>query len=293
VVHDVAAVTAELADRFGPLTAPMIKPYSLSLRTIDNKLLIKVYRGIDPTARQQRELDAVAIAPTLGVSVPEVLDHGHVSDVSWTAFEILAAAAGTATPDSSFLAQVGPVMAALHRSAPGGAGPGWISDNSVGLTNREHLIRQLSVRAQSAPWWAAIAEGLRALDDEPAVYLHGDLKPEHLLTSTGGVWVVDWEASARGAAACDHADAIFHLLRDLIYTDQSTVDTAPVAASPVGLAPALAWRLTIWADRRRPADLDHLPHDVLATMAAGMEIPAAVEATAAVIRRMRRAGTPR
>jgi hypothetical protein len=47
----------------------------VALRTTDNRILIKVYRGITPAARQEREFDALRIAPTLGVMVPKVLGH--------------------------------------------------------------------------------------------------------------------------------------------------------------------------------------------------------------------------
>ena len=292
MADDLFHVTTELADRFGPLTAPTVKPYSASLRTADQKQIIKVYRGIEPLARQQREIEALHVAPTLGIAVPRILDHGDAGAQAWTAFEVVPGCPGKATDDRHW-SRVRPVMAALHRFASAdGAGPGWTVRSAGGLSNSAHLIRQVSARVQAALWWPRLAEQLRELDDQPTVYLHGDLKPDHLISANSGTWIVDWEACARGPAACDHADAIFHQLRDLIYSGRPVDTLTAPTVGPPGLPIVLAWRLVLWADRRRPEDLGHLPADGLTELT--QEPPAAaIRIAARIIFEMRHRGTPR
>jgi len=199
--------------------------------------------------------------------------------------------AGGAAP---FLAQAATVMTALHRHvATAGAGEGWTATPGVFRSNSTHLSGQLSPRVQTMPWWQAVAETLRSLDDQPSVYLHGDLKPEHILTSHGVSHVVDWEACGRGPAACDHADTLFHLLRDQIYAGDDLYPVPRMETATPGLAPVLAWRLIQWADRRREDDLARLPGDTIVGLAGADDGAAALSVTAAIIADMRGSGTPR
>src|SRR5690606_20908315 len=95
-----------------------------------------------------------------------------------------------------------------------------------------------------------LAEVLQHLESHPVVYLHGDLKPEHLLVDVRQLSVVDWEASARGPAVIDYADVVFHLVRDLLYAGLNA-DRLPIdlmTRLPFS-GPVLAWRLLLWLER--------------------------------------------
>jgi aminoglycoside phosphotransferase (APT) family kinase protein len=291
-VDDVAELEARLRTRLGPLKPPTLKPFSMSFRTTDDQMLVKVYRGVEPNLRQRRELDALRIAPTFGLAVPRVLDHGQVGGHTWTAFEIVPGR--PADCDAAFLPQATAVMSTLHHHvAMSGAGSGWATTAGSALSNSGHLAAQLSVKAREMPWWSPIFEALRAIDGLPSVHLHGDLKPEHILLSPSGPTVVDWEASGRGPAACDYADAVFHVTRDLLYAGERMEPLPLPAELPAGLASVLAWRLVIWADRRRDEDLAHLPSGALIDLAAQEQPEIAARNAAVIIDQMRRAGTPR
>ncbi|MEK8144254.1 phosphotransferase [Streptomyces sp. M10(2022)] len=147
-------------------------------------------------------------------------------------------------------------------------------------------------RCRRRPWWAALGRALQSSDAQPVVRLHGDLKPEHLLVDGADLHVVDWEASARGPAAVDYTDVIFHLVRDLLYGD------VPPGHVPVDLlttmpfsGPVLAWRLLLWLDRRRPRDIDLVStHDVCRL--AGEEQAAGYRSLARSVALLRAAGVP-
>ena len=126
------------------------------------------------------------------------------------------------------------------------------------------------------------------------MYLYGDLKPEHLLIDDDQLHMVDWEVSGRGPAAADHADATFHILRDLIYM------AVPLYRLPIGIisqiAPhggTLAWRLALWLDRRRPGDLHLIRAHDLHQLAAHGDPAAACKQSARLIALLRTEGVPR
>lgn len=292
---DAESTTIEqLQTRFGPLYPPAVKPFSLTFRTIDQTVIIKVYRDITPVMRQQRECDALRIAPTLGLKVPRVLDTGHIDAQPWTAFELVPGDAGNLNNSGrQFLAQAASVMTTLHHHVNAtGAGAGWTGVADPRRSNSEHLMSQLSPRASTMPWWPTISEKINELDQQSTVYLHGDLKAEHILTTSAGLCVVDWEACARGPAVSDHADTYFHLARDLIYGG-NTRTAIEATHLPTGLRAALAWRLVLWADRRRDQDLANLPAALLCDLATGRDPQTTLRDAAAIIEHMHRLGTPR
>jgi hypothetical protein len=289
-------VSTYLTARFGPLNMSAVKPFSVSHRTADNQTIIKIYRVIDPVGRQQREVEALTVAPTLGLAVPTVLDHGRIDDLAWAAFAVVPGTPGDlAERGASFLAQARDVMAALHRhECHGVPGPGWSSGEAAPGATSTHLTAQLSARAATMPWWPTLADHLRQLDEQPLVRLHGDLKPEHLIVGPEDIYVVDWEACARGPAACEYADVIFHLARDLVYAgDRPRLPLDILAEFPPGLPVALAWRLVQWADRRRPDDLALLPATLLLQLTQERDEARAATLVAAIVTRMRALGTPR
>lgn len=83
---------------------------------------------------------------------------------------------------------------------------------------------------------------------------------------------MDWEASARGPAALDHADIAFRVIQDLTYAgiSPSSIETASQELSPY-VAAALAWRVALWLDRRHAtaaSALDALLHLMLGQLTA-------------------------
>lgn len=93
---------------------------------------------------------------------------------------------------------------------------------------------------------------------------HEDIQPEHLVVEEKTVHIIGWKASAQGSVACDRADIMFHLARDLVYTD---VDPQRLPADVIGRVPVsgavLAWRAVQWLDGRRPCDIETLSPDDL------------------------------
>lgn len=207
--------------RYGPFGRATVKPYSRTQRATDGGSLLKVYVGVDPEGRRRREAATIRRAAHLGLSVPEVLATGRCDAGSWSVFRVLPGSPCSVGTDQSVEEYLGHVLgltARLHRSSPGLApGSGWTNDERCPALHHHFLLDQLSRRCRPRSWWAALAEALQQLESHPIVYLHGDLKPEHLLVDDHQLSVVDWEASARGPAVVDYADVVFHLVRDLLY----------------------------------------------------------------------------
>jgi hypothetical protein len=243
--------------RFGPLRLRHEKPYSRSYSNRSGSIFLKEYRGIDPSARQERESLAVKRAKEFGVSAPAVLVRGVTRTGRWTAFHHVRGVPGTIEDRDgmlSFVTQVLELGRRIHVPSPRGtSGAGWEIRARERHGHRTFLLDQFSRRARSQPWWHELDEALGGLHLGPAVYLHGDLKAEHFLQEEGRFSVVDWEACARGPASYDHADALFHLLRDTVYRGSNaySVPCALAARLPVP-GPVLALRLLLWLDRRPP-----------------------------------------
>jgi hypothetical protein len=246
---------AELERRFGPLELTRAKPFSVQFRDRGSNRLIKIYRGIDPRARQVRELYALLTAPQFGCWVPQVLDHGQHGNITWTAIGVVS---GTPLsldgPDdvAIFLHAADSLLAPLHAAETlEKAGSGWQGLQSP--TTSAFLASQISPRMRSLSAWPRLGTQLRDLDTLPIVLLHGDVKPEHVLTGPGHAMLVDWEASSRGPAVLDQSDATFHVLRDLAYANRLSSAATTLLPRTRHHTVALAWRLILWLDRRHSA----------------------------------------
>ncbi|MEU3311565.1 aminoglycoside phosphotransferase family protein [Streptomyces sp. NPDC006662] len=252
----------------GPFGPETLKPYSRTRFTTDGSALLKVYVGIDPEGRRQREVATIERAALRGIPVPAVLATGNSAAGSWTAFRAVAGtpcSVRTRKATGNYIAHVVAVSGRLHRPVAGATpGPGWEARRTGAGSSRQFLLDQFSPRCRWLPWWAALSEALQPIDSHPIVHLHGDLKPEHLLVDGEHLSVVDWEASACGPAILDYTDVVFHLVRDLLY------EGVPPGRIPVDLVtrlpfngPVLAWRLLLWLDRRRTQDIDLVTtHDI-------------------------------
>ncbi|MDQ0750187.1 hypothetical protein QF034_004418 [Streptomyces africanus] len=293
---DVTVREAEL--QYGPFGRATVKPYSRTQWAADGSSLLKVYTGVDPEGRRHREVETVRRAAHWGLSVPEVLATGKCDAGSWSVFRTLPGVPCDVRTDRAIKEYIGHVLDLayrLHRSSPGLApGPGWTDDRGSHALQHHFLLAQLSPRCRHRPWWAALADALHPLESQPVVYLHGDLKPEHLLIDEHQLSVVDWEASARGPAVVDHTDAAFHLVRDLLYAGvkPGRVPIALITRLPFS-GPVLAWRLLLWLDRRRPQDIDLIVTRDILRLAAEDHASAGYASLVRAISALRAAGVPR
>ncbi|NJP43249.1 phosphotransferase [Actinacidiphila epipremni] len=256
-----ATVGEALSHRFGPLIPLHDKPLSAMWRAYGDKAVLKVYRGIAPAERRNREAQALGLARGWGLPAPAVRDSGDEDGCCWLLLDAVGTAGSTAPPDDpvgAFVQRTLTLTEALQqRPAPINPGPGWLPSGSSFPTNSHALLAQLSARCAQRPWWHRLSNALTSLNGEPIAYLHGDIKPEHFVDDGSAVHVVDWEAAARGPAVSDTADAAFHLIRDLIYGNRSVLPLDGIGLLPVN-GPIAAWRLVLWLDRRRPDDLSLL-----------------------------------
>lgn len=295
----VEATGSGIERRYGPFGPATVKPYSRTLRSLDGGSLLKTYVGIDPRGRRRREAEALVIAADSGFSVPAVLATGDYEDRSWTLFRVFPGnpcTIGTQAGIQHYLAHILAVADGLHRPADGlRPGLGWtVSEQDVPVTQQQFLLEQLTARCRQKPWWTELEDALEPINASPTVYLHGDLKPDHLLVDGERLHIVDWEASCRGPAAGDFADVAFHLVRDLIYAAVSPSDlpTSLIADMPLH-GPVLAWRLIRWLDRRRPTDIDLLPADDVCRLATEDRPTRICGHLARTVASLRRAGVPR
>ncbi|WP_411145854.1 phosphotransferase family protein [Streptomyces sp. x-80] len=288
----------EIELRHGPFGRATIRPYSKTWRAVDNSSLLKVYTGIDPEGRRKREAETIQRAARWGLSVPPLLATGSSEVGSWTVFRMLPGVPCGMRSGRAIEEYIGHVLGLtrrLHRPTAGlTPGTGWTGGRSRPVLQHHFLLDQLSPRCRLRPWWAALSEALQLLDSQPVVHLHGNLKPEHLLVDNGKLHVVDWEASARGPAVVDYTDVAFHLVRDLLY------EGVPPGRVPVGLmarlpfsGPALAWRLLLWLDRRRPQDIDLITVREIRDLTAEEQASAACASLTRAVSLLRSTGVPR
>lgn len=277
----------------------VVKPNSITRWALDGSSLLKVYRTITPHERRRREVQALEIAAGWGLAVPSVLATGEHRDRPWA---VLGAVPGkpcsirTTGGVQEFVRHVITAAGQLHHGVadmPAGPGWRWHTGDALG-SNRGFLLAQLTGRCRELPWWHDLEDALEQYEEVPTVYLHGDLKPEHLLVDGSRLHLVDLEASGRGPAMSDHADAVFHALRDLIYT-AATPRRLPIGTvSQLGSPGAvLAWRLALWLDRRRSGDIHLIPARDLYQLAAEDDPAAACEQLAQHVSLLRTAGVPR
>lgn len=285
--------------QYGPFGLATAKSFSITRRSVDGRSLLKIYRGVEPLARRDREADALMLAAQWGLSVPAVLDIGELADTSWAVLGIVPGKRSSTTTASETDAYVHCALAlcaVLHQRVDGlTPGSGWQQCSGI-VTHRHSLLEQLSPRCRQQPWWKVLYAELAPLDEQPTVYLHGDIKPEHLLVDDETVHIVDWEASARGPAVCDHADIMFHLVRDLVYAegdvDSQRLPVDVLSQVPV-VGPVLAWRVVRWLDRRRLGDIEILSPDILHRLADTPTPTDAVRALGSFVTRCRDHGVPR
>ncbi|MER5849325.1 aminoglycoside phosphotransferase family protein [Streptomyces sp. NPDC002012] len=282
----------------GPFGPAALKPYSRTRFATDGSALLKIYLGIDPEGRRQREVATAQRAAQWGISVPAVLATGNDETGSWTAFRKVDGTPCSVSTYSAIEEYIGHVVAVsgrLHRPIDGATpGSGWEARRASAVSSAQFLLDQLSPGCRSLPWWTVLWEAIQPIDSHPVVRLHGDLKPDHLLVDGERLHVVDWEASACGPAVLDHTDVVFHLVRDLLYGG------VPLGRIPVDLltrlpfsGPALAWRLLLWLDRRRAQDIDLITvHDVY-RLAAEEQAASAYRSFAQTVALLRAAGVPR
>lgn len=275
-------------------------------RTRTNSAFIKLYLDHAPATRARREFSALQIAHDLDLAVPEALEVGEAERYAWTVVRVVPGS-GLGLRDGAdldlFLRHAIAWVAALQGAVPQvPTGPGWPSDERD-LWDEKLLVRQLSSRAQGMRWWPSLRSALSVVDAQPTVLLHGDVKPEHLIVSDQRAFLVDWETASLGPASLDYADMAFHALRDAVYgggdVRRSQLEQAArlLDAAPLrdvqGWSAALAWRVAIWADRRRPNDLNLLPGLHLRRIVESAGSLPTLHALYDVLSTMRRLGTPR
>ncbi|MGW1258428.1 aminoglycoside phosphotransferase family protein [Streptomyces sp. NPDC002513] len=294
-----ALETGTSVPRFAGYGPAAVKPNSITRWALDGSSLLKVYRTIAPYERRRRELHAVKIAAGWGLSVPSVVAAGEHGAHPWAVFGAVPGkpcSIRTTRAVQGFVRHVITETRQLHHGvADMRPGSGWRWHPGDTLTsNRGFLLDQLSSRCRQLSWWHDLEAALEPCDELPTVYLHGDLKPEHLLSDGDRLHIVDWEASGRGPAVSDQADAVFHAIRDLIYT-APTPRRLPIGIISQLGAPgvALAWRLALWLDRRRSGDIHLIPARDLYQLAAEDDPAAACEQLAGHVSRLRTAGVPR
>ncbi|WP_234432121.1 aminoglycoside phosphotransferase family protein [Streptomyces sp. NRRL S-378] len=288
----------DIEHHLGPFGPESVKPHSRTRRAMDGSALLKVYVEIDPEGRRRREADTVGRAVLRGVSAPAVLATGKGEAGSWTVFRMLPGMPCSISAHEAIEEYIGHVLdvsGRLHQPAVDFTpGFGWERRQAGPVSQHQFLLDQLTSRCRRRPWWAVLEGFLYPLDSQPVVYLHGDLKPEHLLVDGGLLHVVDWEASACGPAVVDYTDVVFHLVRDLLYAGvpPERVPVDLLTAMPFS-GPVLAWRLLLWLDRRRPHDIDLLSTHDVSRLAAEEQPTAAYRALARSVAVLRAAGVPR
>ncbi|MFI9585074.1 phosphotransferase [Streptomyces sp. NPDC052236] len=177
-----------IEQELGPFGPAALKPYSRTRFATDGSALLKVYVGIAPEGRRQREVATVERAALQGVSVPAVLATGNGEAGSWTPFRTVGGTPCLVSTHKAMEEYVGHVVAVsgrLHRPTAGATpGSGWGARRASPVSPRRFLLDQFSPRCRRLPWWAVLSEVLQPIDSHPVVHLHGDLKPEHLSSTT-------------------------------------------------------------------------------------------------------------
>lgn len=284
-----------LMQDYGAFTPLTINGYGATCQNVRGTVLFKAYLAIDSAGRRQREAHAVRQARHLGVSTPEVLSSGQAAGTHWTLFSVVPGDSrplGDHHDAARFLRMYARVLEHIHTQPAPAAGPGW---TGIGQSTARFVLSQLTPRWTRQTWARDLHSALRATEQQPCVLLHGDIQPRHFLHTSDQISVVDWETASRGPVGLDHADAVFHAVRDLAY--QGGLDPDPSAISAAldrvtGGIPFLAWRLVLWADRRRPEDLSLFPAHLLRRLLASRTADEAVATTRRIIATMRDAGTP-
>lgn len=240
----------DLERRFGELRATAPKPFSSHYWDRAGKILVKIYRGIEPSARQQREIEALTDAPGLGINVPMPLACGQHDGMAWTALTVVPGESITLRTDAdarAYARVVRSVTEPLRTWTASGAGSGWRGEPQ---RTSAFLEAQLSATLRRSAAWEPFEQSLRCLDGLPCVHLHGDLKPDHLILGDHGVYLVDWEACSRGPAVLDEVDVTFRVAREVVYAGLTVESPFEDMSGTEPHSAALSWRLALWLDRR-------------------------------------------
>ncbi|WP_170180448.1 aminoglycoside phosphotransferase family protein [Actinomadura pelletieri] len=276
-----------------------ISGYSATSRNAANTAIFKAYLTLDSRGRARREALALGRARDLGMMVPELMAFGAAGDTYWSLLSVMPGKSLAVRSEDGlleFFDTASRALAPLHAKPAPNARSCWAGP---GGSTTDLLLGQLTSRWAHHAWADDLRAALWTAERIPRVLLHGDVKPDHLIVSDDTVSVVDWEAAACGPITLDHADMIFHALRDLAFNDGVEPDPAGVAAAlgpwRVGdaITGLLTWRLVLWADRRRREDFARLPASLLRRLLDSRTIDDAVALTWQVINTMKDGGTPR
>lgn len=298
IPKDVSEVLRSLSPAYGSFGHTRVKPNSAAAVSDDGQFFLKIYRNIQPEVRQAREIEALNLAPKLGIRVPNVVGAGQHGALPWILLDFVRGEPGRANNSAEIASACNRARALMDRLRQqvgdrSTAHLGWLGPGREPTKTSEFLVGQFSARAPETSAWPAVREAAQLLDGSTIVRLHGDIKPEHFIAQGELDYVVDWEACAYGPSVCDEADFLFHLVRDLVYLD-GHVDLLPTVRTDDlnALAAAAVLRLALWADRRRLSDLGHIS---LTTMMAMMGSESERELARKLVRtvsEMKSRGTP-
>jgi hypothetical protein len=118
--------------QYGPFRATTVKAFSITHRTVDGRSLLKIYRGVEPRARRDREVDALKLASQWSLSVPGLLAIGEQADTSWAVLSIVPGTQSSARTTSQIGAYIHRALALTvdlcRRVADLIPGSGWRQD---------------------------------------------------------------------------------------------------------------------------------------------------------------------
>ncbi|WP_423247384.1 phosphotransferase [Streptomyces decoyicus] len=195
---------AAKSQQHGPFVALATKPFSVTGRSLDGRAIVKIYRGVQPMARRDREWHALQLAARLGLSVPDALASGLTHSNAWIVMRTVFGAPGSRGTEGdveSFIERVRLTSGLLREHAEdletrAGLAPPR-RDTGPGLTASLCSISSLAGVASGLGgrgWNQPSGRWTRS----PWSTWHGDLKPEHFMDDGEELHVIDWEASARG-----------------------------------------------------------------------------------------------
>jgi hypothetical protein len=283
--------------QYGPFGSATVKPFSVTRRSVDGASILKVYRGVQPRARRLREADALQ----LGCVRTGRTGDGRGGGLRLVRSEHRSGCLRFHRHDRGRV-QLCPTHAQPNRERPR-------TRSRPEPQARARLVRYREPSHHHSPTTSSAAAFIAvpptALVECPAEHAHTARRPAHspparghqaraLLAEGENVHVLDWEASARGPAVCDHADGMFHLVRDLIYAGMAPQHLPVDVISRVpATGSVLAWRVVQWLDRRCPRNINELSLREFHRIALASTSTEAVRALGRLIALLRAVGVPR